>query len=177
MDFQVAMAGHYLEAGIEVASLGDDLGCQKGPLFSREILKEFFVPEYRRLCSLYKRNGVIISFHSCGCVESILDVFMDLGVDVLNPVQATAHDLDRVRQITQGRMALQGAVSTHTIMLGPVEAIRAETRRRLWQLGRDGGYFCSPDQGMPFPPAHIEAFRACVNEFGRYPLSPDLALT
>jgi len=67
-------------------------------------------------------------------------------------------------------MALQGAVSTGTIMAGPAEAIEAEVRQRLWQLGRDGGYFCGPDQGMPFPKAHIEAFRQALEDHGRYPL-------
>ena len=139
-------------------------------LFGRGILEEFFVPEYRRLASLYKHRGVLINFHSCGHIEPIVDVFIYLGVDVLNPVQATANDLDNVRRATASRMALQGGVSTHTIMLGPAEAIRAETRQRLWQLGRDGGYFCAPDQGMPFPPEHRAAFEDTLAEFGAYPI-------
>ena len=57
-------------------------------------------------------------------------------------------------------------------MTGPIEAIVAETRTRLWQLGRQGGYFCAPDQGMPFPREHIEAFRGTLEEFGRYPIQP-----
>ena len=68
-------------------------------------------------------------------------------------------------------MALQGGVSTATILAGPTEAIESEVRQRLWQLGRDGGYFCSPDQGMPFPQAHIEAFHQAVERYGRYPLT------
>lgn len=170
MDFQLAIARHYLAVGVEVAGLGDDLGSERGPLFSRSILEEFLAPEYRRLCDLYRAHGVIIAWHSCGRIDSLLDFFMDLGVDVLNPVQASANDLDRVRAITQGKMALQGAVSTRTIMSGPEEAIRAETALRLWQLGREGGYFCAPDQGMPFPPAHAEAFRVALEEYGMYPL-------
>ncbi len=185
MDFQLGIARHYAAVGVEVAGLGDDLGSQRALLFSRGILTEFFVPQYRRLIEFYKRRGVIVTFHSCGHVEPIIDVFVELGVDCLNPVQATANDLDAVRRASAGRMAIQGGVSTHRIMTGPVEAIRAETRRRLWQLGRcetagkdgepvrlDGGYFCAPDQGMPFPPAHLSAFEQTLAEFGRYPLPP-----
>jgi hypothetical protein len=95
---------------------------------------------------------------------------MELGVDVLNPVQATANDLDELRRVTQGRMALQGGVSSATIVSGPVEAIRQEAVTRMWQLGREGGYFCGPDQGMPWPEEHIQALRIAVEEFGRYPL-------
>jgi len=175
MDFQLGIARHYLEVGLEYAGLGDDLGSQHGLLFSPEILHEFFVPEYRRLFDLYKEHDVLIRFHSCGHIEPILDVYMDLGVDILNPVQASANDLDVVRARTQGRMALNGGVSTHTIMQGPVEKIRQETRQRLWQLGRDGGYLCRNDQSMPFPEAHIEALRETVAEYGVYPLEKPVA--
>ncbi|MCG3178424.1 MAG: hypothetical protein BIFFINMI_00751 [Phycisphaerae bacterium] len=171
MDFQLGVAKHYLSVGVDFIGLGDDLGSQRAPLFSRRLLEEYFVPQYRRLVSLYKRRGVLINFHSCGNVEPIVDFFMDMGVDCLNPVQASANDLDAIRARTAGRMALQGGVSTHAIMTGPVEAIIAETRRRLWQLGRDGGYFCGPDQGMPFPEAHIAAMRETVQRYGVYPIA------
>ncbi len=153
-----------------MASLGDDLGTQAGPLLGPRIVEEFLVPEYRRLTDLYRSRGVIVAFHSCGNVGSAIEVFMRLGINVLNPVQATANDLDKIRAATAGRMALQGGVSTATIMAGPVERIVGEVRRRLWQLGRNGGYFCSPDQGMPFPPENIAAVEETVRRWGRYPL-------
>jgi len=172
MDFQLGMAQHYAEVGVEVAGLGDDLGSQHALLFSPDVLHEFFVPEYRRLFSFYKERGVLISFHSCGHIEPVLPVFMELGVDVLNPIQATANDLDNVRRVTQGKMALSGGVSTHTVMQGPIEAIRRETRLRMWQLGREGGYFCGPDQSLPFPEEHIRALRETIQEYGVYPIAP-----
>jgi len=175
MDFQLGIARHYLKLGVELVGLGDDLGTQTGPLLGPRIVNEFLVPEYERLFSLYRENGVLISFHSCGNIASVLEPFMQLGVNVLNPIQATANNLDEVRALTHGRMALQGGVSTRTIMEGPVEAIVAEVRERMWQLGRDGGYFCGPDQGMPFPPDHIEALHRAVEEHGRYPLVPPTA--
>jgi uroporphyrinogen decarboxylase len=124
------------------------------------------VPEYRRLFSLYKAHDVIIWFHSCGHIEPLLETFIALGIDILDPIQATANNLDRVRQVTQGRMALQGGVSSSTLMNGPVEAIRDEVQRRIRQLGTNGGYFCSPDQGIPWPEAHYAAYRAAVEECG-----------
>lgn len=57
-------------------------------------------------------------------------------------------------------------------MAGPVERIVAEVRRRLWQLGREGGYFCGPDQGLPFPQEHVEALHEAVETYGVYPLQP-----
>ena len=170
MDFQLGMAEHYLKVGVEFVAPNDDMGAQTGPLLGPDIVDEFLMPEYERLFEVYRKGGVMIRFHSCGNVEWMLERFMKLGVDVLHPVQATANDLTRVREATQGRMALEGGVSTVTIMKGPAEAIEREVRERLWQLGREGGYFCAADQCLPFPEEHIGALRKAVGKYGRYPL-------
>ncbi|MFC1716672.1 uroporphyrinogen decarboxylase family protein [Candidatus Poribacteria bacterium] len=172
MDFQLGIAKHYLNIGVEIVGMSDDLGTQNGLLLPPKITQGILVPEYRRLFSLYKQHGVLINFHSCGHVTPLLDTFMELGIDILNPVQATANDLDKMRRVTQGRTALQGGVSSATIVSGPIEAIREEVKLRLWQLGSDGGYFCGPDQGMPWPEEHIRALYGAVEDFGHYPLQP-----
>ncbi|MBN1250055.1 MAG: hypothetical protein JXC32_20490 [Anaerolineae bacterium] len=172
MDFHLGIAHHYIEVGVEMVGLSDDLGTQRGLLLSPKVIETFFVPEYRRLFDFYKDHNVLINFHSCGHILPLVETFIELGVDILNPIQATANDLEALRQRTQGRMALQGGVSSATVVAGPVEAIRAEVRARLWQLGRDGGYFCGPDQGMPWPEAHIQALYDAVDDLGRYPLRP-----
>jgi uroporphyrinogen decarboxylase len=170
MDFQLGIASHYLKVGVDMVFLAEDLGTQTGLLLSPAIIDEFLVPQYRRLFDLYKKHNVLIFFHSCGHVMPILNVLMDLGVDCLNPIQASANDFDQMRRITQGRMAFWGGVSSGLIVTGPTDAIRQEVRRCLRLLGTDGGYFCSPDQEMPFPREHIEAFWEAVNQYGAYPL-------
>lgn len=100
-----------------------------------------------------------------------VSMFFELGMNILNPVQATASDLDAVRRRTQGRIALHGGVSSGVVMAGPVERIRSEVRTRIRQLGRDGGYFCWADQGMPYPPMHVQALRDAIVEYGRYPFT------
>jgi len=172
MDFQLGIAKHYTAAGVEMVALGDDLGMQSGPLLPPDIVGEMLVPEYRRLCEFHRSGGRLIHFHSCGNVVQLLETFIDLGIDILNPVQATANDLDEFRRITQGRMAIHGAVDSDVIVDGPPERIRALVRERIWQLGRNGGYFCGPDQGMPWPAAHHEAAREAAEEYGVYPLKP-----
>lgn len=170
MDFQVAIAQHYLELGVEMVGMGDDMGTQCGLLFSPDIFEEFFVPEYKRLFDLYKSRGVLVHFHSCGHIEPLLDTFMNLGVDILNPIQVTANNLESIRRKTQGRMALEGGIRSGLLVSGPVGAIRDEVQFRIQQLGQNGGYFCAPDQGMPWPKEHYDAFLEAVAEFGQYPL-------
>jgi uroporphyrinogen decarboxylase len=172
MDIQLGIAEHYANLGVELVRLCDDLGAQNGPLLGPRIVDEFLVPEYRRLFKFYKERDMLIYFHCDGNLDSLLDVFLDLGVDILNPVQVTANNLDTVRARTQGRMALEGGVASATVMEGPVERIESEVRERLWQLGKDGGYFCRYDQGMPYPEAHVDALLNTVEKYGKYPLQP-----
>jgi Uroporphyrinogen-III decarboxylase len=168
MDFQLGIASHYIKAGIEMACLGDDLGTQQSLILSPKIIEEFLIPEYRRLFNFYKEKNVLIGFHSCGHIEPLLETFIELGVDVLNPVQASANNLESIGRIVHGRMALQGGISTSVIMDGPIEIIRQEIKRTIDILGKDGGYFCSPDQYIPFPQEHVDAFYRAVEQFGVY---------
>lgn len=170
IEFQLGVAEEYVALGVEMAALGDDHGTQLAPLFSPELFRQFYKPRYRRLIDFYKSKGCLIGFHSCGNIADLIPDFIDLGIDILNPVQATANDLARVRNETQGKMALLGAISTATILDGPVERIRREARARIVLLGRQGGYICGPDQGMPYPEKNIDALEQAVAEFGRYPL-------
>lgn len=170
MDFQLGIARHYLAAGVDMVFASEDLGTQTGPLLSPQIMEEFLLPEYRRFFELYNAHGVLIAIHSCGNIEAMIPMFLELGVAVLNPLQADANNLAAVRAATQGRLALYGGVSSKTLMAGPIERIRTEVRETIQLLGQQGGYFCAVDQGMPFPEAHIRAFTEAVAEFGRYPL-------
>ncbi len=171
MDFHLGIARHYIKIGVEMVNMSDDLGTQSSLIVSPGIIREFFVPEYRRLFNFYKERNVLIELHSCGKIEEVLETFIDLGVDILNPVQASANDLDKVRSVTQGRMALHGGISSALIMRGPESEIISEVRKRMLQLGEKGGYFCSNDQGMPFPKNHIDAMKEAVEKYGVYPLS------
>jgi len=168
MDFQLGMAKWYVEAGIEMAGLSDDLGTQRSLLLSPDILEEFFIPEYKRLFTYYKERGVLINFHSCGHIEPALGMFMDLGVDILNPVQATANDLSKIKKTARKRMALMGGISSGLVESGPPEAIARDVREKMALLGEGGGYFCRMDQGIPVPTEHMKTLYDTVEAYGRY---------
>lgn len=162
MDFQLGMARHYLQAGIELACLGDDMGTQHGLLLGTALFDAFLLPEYKRLFDFYRDHGVLIHFHSCGHVQPLLGRLMDLGVNILNPVQASANDLPALRAVTQGRVTLHGGVNSDVVLTGTEEEVAACTRQRLMQLGAQGGYFCAPDQYLPYPEHNLQALRRTV---------------
>jgi uroporphyrinogen decarboxylase len=171
MDIHLGVAEHYVQLGIEFVRTSDDLGTQTGLLFSPSTIQEFLLPEYKRLFEFYKDKNVLFAHHCCGNLDGLLDLFIDLGIDVLDPVQVTANDLDVVREKTMGKIALRGAVQSSVMMDGPVEAIETEIQQRLGQLGRTGGYFCNPDQDLPYPQEHLDVFDESVEKFGTYPIT------
>jgi uroporphyrinogen decarboxylase len=140
-------------------------------MFGPHIIEEFLKPEYERIFQFYREHHVLIRFHSCGYVEPLLDMFIRLGVDILHPVQATANNLDHVREVTQGHMAMEGCIPSHLVLDGPIEDIEAEVGRRIRQLGQQGGFFCRPDQTLDYPKEHVGALEAAVRRCGTYPLT------
>ena len=170
INFQLAVAEEYLSLGVDCAFLGDDHGTQQSVYMNPELFRRYFKPRYKKLIELYKSRGCLINFHSCGNILDLVPDFMELGIDILNPIQATALDLPALRKMTDSKMALQGGVSTATILDGPPERIREEVESRIRCLGQKGGYICGPDQGFPYPPEHIHCLKEAVEHFGTYPL-------
>lgn len=171
MDFQIEISQYYLDVGVEMVKFGDDLGGQTNSLFSHAIFEEFIYPEYKRIFDLYSKKNVMIYFHSCGKVERFLDDFIHLGVNILNPVQATANNLDLVRERTNNKIALEGGVNSSIVMHGNEGEVEKEVLMRMGQLGGSGGYFCKPDQTMPYPKRNLLALEKTVEQYGKYPLS------
>jgi uroporphyrinogen decarboxylase len=170
-DYNVAAFERYIELGVDGVGFSEDLGTQRALMISPEQFRAFLLPEYARAFAPLKQAGKLINFHSCGCVQDIVAELIDVGVDILNPVQARANDLAALKSMARAKLALMGGIDTqHVLMLGTPEEVEAEVRRVLAILGPGGGYIIGPDQGMPFPPENIEALWGAAERWGRYPL-------
>ena len=158
-----------LELGVDMIGFSEDLGTQRALAFSPAHFEEFFLPQYKYIFEDILREGKIINFHSCGCVESIVHHLADINVTILNPVQSRANDLAAVKKATFGKMALNGAVDSHLLLTGTVQEVRDETARVIEILKPGGGYICAPDQGFPeYPQENIDVLYEVAVELGRY---------
>jgi hypothetical protein len=171
-EFHLGLARHYVKVGVRSVGFSDDLAMQTGPFFSAEILEEFFKPVYRRVFDFYRQQGILTGQHCDGNVAKLLDFFIEIGLDILNPVQVSANDHVAVRRKTQGKLCLHGGIGNIIVTNGPVAAIEDHVRQTLWTLGRHGGYFPAVDHSMPTPDAHRQAVVAAIEKWGRYPLQP-----
>lgn len=80
---------------IQLVSMGDDMGSQNGPMCSPLYVEEFCMPYYRRFCEFVHANSDIKVFlHSCGSIRALIPMLIEAGVDVLNPVQISADNMD-----------------------------------------------------------------------------------
>ena len=173
-EFNLAVFERYAALGVDGVGFSEDLGTQRALMISPDAFRRFLKPQYARLFADAKARGLLINFHSCGRVEEVIEDLIEVGVDILNPMQARANDLAHVKQLAQGRLALEGGIDTqHVLMRGTPDEVEAEVRRVLGILAPGGGYIIGPDQGMPFPPENIAALWRAAERWGAYPL--DLA--
>jgi uroporphyrinogen decarboxylase len=159
----------YMELGCDGVSFSEDLGTQRSLMVSPSHFREFFLPEYGRAFEPVRAAGGMVNFHSCGCIMDIVDGLIELGVEILNPVQARANDLAELKRRCHGKMALMGGIDTqHVLMRGTPDDVTAEVRRVIDILAPGGGYICGPDQGMPFPDENIAALWRSAEEYNPY---------
>jgi len=158
-----------LELGADMVGFSEDLGTQRALAFSPKHFTQFFLPEYKFAFDDVIRANKIINFHSCGCVESIAQHLADINVTILNPVQARANDLTAIKKMTFGKMALNGAIDSHLLLIGSAKEVKNEVARVIEILKPGGGYICAPDQGFPeYPQENIDALYKAATELGRY---------
>jgi len=164
----------YLELGVDVITFSEDLGTQRALTMSPAMFREFILPRYVRIFDNALRAGKIVHFHSCGCVHDIAADIAAIGDGhpgalMLNPVQARANDLARIKAETIGRMALNGAIDTALLAGGTPAQVRAEVVRVMEILKPGGGYICAPDQGIPgIPDENMTALWKTAGEVGKY---------
>ena len=154
---------------IDVFSFGSDFGSQRSLFIGRDSFLRFFKPHLTRLAHQAKGFGLKVMFHTCGAVSEIIPDLIDCGIDVLDPVQASAHDMapPRLADNFKGRIAFHGGISTQTTLPhGTPEQVRDEVRRAIQTLGPTG-YICGPDQDMmdDVPMANMVAMYEAIHGF------------
>jgi uroporphyrinogen decarboxylase len=165
-DWWVRIVANALDAAgeyIDVTNFGDDLGTQQSTLFDPKIYRELVKPRHARMFATIKeRSDAKILFHSCGAVSKLFDDFIDVGIDVVNPVQVRARDMepDRLKAEFGDRLAFWGAIDTQRVLpFGTPDEVRAEVRRVIDILGRGGGYVLNSVHNIQaeVPPENIVA--------------------
>ncbi|HRT06992.1 MAG TPA: uroporphyrinogen decarboxylase family protein [Candidatus Paceibacterota bacterium] len=174
LDKFLAIAGPYLEA----IQMNDDFGAQDSLQISPRLYRELFKPRQKRWIEFVKaRTRAKVFMHCDGAIREILPDFIEIGIDVLNPLQTSARGMDPreiKRQFGRDLAFWGGGVETQTTLpFGTCDDVRREVRERIRLLGPGGGFvFATIHNIQPdIPPEKVLAIYETVAECGRYPLS------
>jgi uroporphyrinogen decarboxylase len=162
----------------DVIILADDLGTQNGLLISPQTYRQMLKPLHADLIStIRERARAKIFFHTDGDVFDLIDDLVEIGVDILNPIQTNAGkmaDLQALKQRYGTQLSLCGAVDTQVILPhGSPSEVADEVDRVIRILGPGGGYMLASVHTITndVPPENVVAMAHAVEEFGRYPLT------
>jgi uroporphyrinogen decarboxylase len=161
---------------IQVIKMADDLGTQNGPQMSPAAYREMIQPYHRELFTLIKqKTKAKIFLHACGSVFDLLPDLIEAGVDILNPVQVSAKNMDS-RQLKREfgkELSFWGAIDTqHILPHGSVEDVKREVQQRIEDLGPGGGYILAPVHNVQadVPVENLITMYRHAREVGKYPI-------
>ncbi|MGI9248116.1 MAG: uroporphyrinogen decarboxylase family protein [Woeseiaceae bacterium] len=174
------LMGHFLEAlgdNVDIIKIGDDLGTEKSLMISPKMYREMLKPIHADFISFIKdRTKAKVFFHSDGDVAPLIEDFIEIGVDILNPIQTSAgsmSDLPSLKERFGDKIVFCGGIDTQRILpFGSVKDVRQEVRRVIHALGPEGGCMIGAVHTVmnEVPPENVLAMVDAVIEFGHYPL-------
>jgi uroporphyrinogen decarboxylase len=173
MQFPLKAGLKAIDGGADMIWLGDDVGMQHGMMMSPDTWRTFLKPRLKTLITEYKKRNpeIIVAYHSCGYIEPIIDELIEIGLDVLNPIQPLAMDPAEIKENYGDRLNFWGAICVqNTLPMGTEQDIRDEVALRMRTIGRGGGYLMSPAHNIQSDTSleNILAFYKAARELGVY---------
>ena len=160
-------------AGADIFGIGDDLGSQRGLLVAPAMWRALFKPRLKRIVDAVKNTNPETAFflHTDGQVGEIIPDFIEIGIDILNPIQPEVIDPAEVKRMYGTELIFFGAISVQkTLPLGSPEEVAAEVKLRMETIGAGGGYLMTPSHllNADIPWENIIAFFNAAETYGNY---------
>ena len=129
---------------VDVVGISDDLGTQRGPMFNPEFYRSMLKPRHKKLVNTIKSNtNAKVYIHSCGSVAWAIKDFIECGIDILNPVQVKASDMDSKKlkkEFGKDIVFWGGGCDPEVLLRGTKKEIKEEVKRRINDLSPNGGF-------------------------------------
>lgn len=130
----------YAKGRLDAVLIGNDMGAQRGPMLSKEMVDEFVIPNSKRLIDQAHAYGAKVIYHSCGSIFDIIPSLIDAGVDAIHPIQALAKDMnaENLLRAYGGKVSFCGGIDTQELLVhGTPDEVRATVRhlRELFPTG------------------------------------------
>lgn len=170
LEINTARALSYVRAGVDILFLGDDIGMQSSIMMSEELYCEYIKPRYQKLIAMVKAENpeLIIFYHSCGYITPFIPHLIDVGVDVLNPIQPECMKFDEIHAKFGDQLSFHGTIGTQTTMpFCTPEEVKTQVTHHLTVAGEKGGLFPAPTHLLEpeVPWENIYAYIDACREF------------
>jgi uroporphyrinogen decarboxylase len=167
------MAERYARADVDVIEMGDDVSMQRGMLLSPAAWRQWLKPRLARVIQSAKavKPDVLVKYHSDGNPSAIIPELIEIGVDVLNPVQPECIDPAEAKRLYGDRLAFWGTMGIQTTMpFGTPEQVAEVVKERIETVGEGGGLLIAPTHVLQpdVPWENIVAFFEAVERYGAY---------
>ena len=169
--YHLAAAKRLVELGVDMIWTGDDVGTQQRMLISPRHWRRYLKPRMATFIAELKaiNPAVKVAYHSDGNIMPIIPELIEIGVDVLNPVQPASMDPAEVKRQFGDRLCFWGTVDEqHTLPFGTPAAVRDEIIRRLHTVGAGGGLILGPTHHVQLD-TPLENFWAMVDAITQTP--------
>ncbi len=170
---QVFAARRFAQSGCDMIHCGDDIGMQDRLMMSPAMWREWLKPRWRHVIKSAKDENpeILAWYHSDGDVRPVIEDLIEIGFDILNPVQPECMDPAALRRQYGDRLAFWGCIGTQTTMpFGTPDDVRAAVKWTIENVGHDGGLLIAPTHVLEpdVPWENITALHEAVQEYGGY---------
>jgi uroporphyrinogen decarboxylase len=161
---------------INCIEFNDDFGSQTNLMISPDQYREFIKPRHKQLIEMFKRHApdAKVLIHSCGSIFDIISDFIEIGIDILNPVQPLAEGMDtyRLKKEFGPDICFQGGIDLQIAMRGSPEDVEEEVKKRIDSLARGGGYVLSSANNIAsdIPIENVFKLYESAIKHGKYPI-------
>ena len=164
-NYHLTAAKKLTEMGVDMIWIGDDVGAQNTMLISPKMWRRFFKPRMARFIAELKAINpqVKVAYHSDGNIYPIIPDLIEIGLDVLNPIQPASMDPVKLKQEYGDNLCFWGSIDEqHTLPFGSPSDVREEVLTRLRTIGKNGGLILGPTHHVQLD-TPMENFQALVN--------------
>jgi uroporphyrinogen decarboxylase len=170
---RIVQAERYAELGPDAIMFGDDVATQRGMLMSVPMWQRWLKPRLARVIEAARRANpdVLIFYHSDGNATAIVPDLIEIGVQILNPVQPECMDPFGLKKAYGDRLSYWGTLGTQsTLPFGTPDDVRRDIKARCEIVGKGGGLLIAPTHMVEpeVPWENLVAFVEAVKEYGRY---------
>lgn len=164
---------------IQIVETSDDYGMQNGPMFSPSIYKKFFKKAHKKLNDFIKsKTKAKILFHSCGSAKAFIPDFIDVGIDILNPIQPSAADMNlkEIKKEFGKYLCFHGGIDIQKALSGRLNDIEENIKEVIEIMAIGGGYILASTHNIQpdIPPENVVAMYKYVREHGEYPIEMNI---